>query len=174
MKKPKPKQDQEKNTGIIFKGDAKIIGPVNTGPTGDITYSPTVIENTGQGAQLALHTTGDVTQSQGLSGPELLEIQKLFADLRRDLAQQDLSPETKVVGEEFISQLEQEVSRQDAPPDGSTIKVAGGWLLKNVPAIAGSLANLFINPIVGKVIEAGGEVASRWVQEKFYPAKKGT
>jgi hypothetical protein len=52
-------------------------------------------------------------------------------------------------------------------PDASTIKVAGDWLLKNVPALTGALTSLFVNPIVGKVVEAAGDLAAKWVKERL-------
>jgi hypothetical protein len=92
----------------------------------------------------------------------------MLAGLRARLAGLDGVPDRqKLLGQEFVGQLEQELTRTEEPPDGSVIKVAGDWLLKNVPALAGTLASIFLHPIVGKVVEAAGDIAANWVRERF-------
>jgi hypothetical protein len=52
-------------------------------------------------------------------------------------------------------------------PSASTITKVGDWLLESVPGIAESLAALFATPAVGKVVGKAGELAVRWVKERF-------
>jgi len=66
-----------------------------------------------------------------------------------------------------VGQLEKELTRTDKPPDASTIKVAGSWLLDNIPALAGTVVSVFASPIVGKVVEAAGDIAAEWVKKRF-------
>ena len=63
--------------------------------------------------------------------------------------------------------MDAELTQREGPPDGSMIKVAGEWLLKNVPEVAGTLTSLFASPIIGKVVEASGEIAAQWVKDRF-------
>jgi hypothetical protein len=102
-----------------------------------------------------------------LTAAERVEIVRLLAELKSQLASLDIPESKKLVGQEFAGQLEQELTRTDKPPDASTIKVAGNWLLDNVPTLAGTVASVFASPIVGKVVEAAGDVAAEWVKKRF-------
>jgi len=95
------------------------------------------------------------------------EIERLVADLKSQLAGLDAPANKKLLGQEFVSQLETELTKTAEQPDASIIKVAGNWLLDNLPALAGSLASLFLNPIIGKVVAAAGDLAAEWVQKRF-------
>jgi hypothetical protein len=94
------------------------------------------------------------------------EVARLVGDLRDRLAALDIAERTKVVGQEFVDQLERELTEAEEP-DASTIKVAGQWMLRNVPSLSGALARLFLNPIVGRIVNAAGDVAASWVREQF-------
>lgn len=95
------------------------------------------------------------------------EVARLIAALRDRLAALDIAERTKVVGQEFVDELGRELTQTGEPPDASTIKVAGQWLLKNIPPLSGALAGLFRNPAVGQIVEAAGDVAASWVREQF-------
>lgn len=128
------------------------------------------ISHLGAGAQAAIGK--DIRQGISYAAPQLSQadiqqVERLLADLKREIASLDIPEKRKLVGEEFVEQLEQELTKQDERPDGSIIKVAGDWLLKNIPGLAGALTSLFLNPIVGKVVEAAGDLAADWVKEQF-------
>ena len=90
-----------------------------------------------------------------------------MAELKDRLASLDIPETKKLLGGEFMGQLEEELTGTEEPPDASTIKVVGEWLLKNIPALTDPLTSLFVNPIVGKVVEAAGDLASMWVKERL-------
>jgi hypothetical protein len=164
--------------GVLWKEEAgEMDGKVSTPPAspgaddqgrGDRISAR--IGNVGRGAQVAVGKQITQTMAQapaGLTGAERAEIDRLLAQLESQLAGLDIPADKKLVGQEFVGQLGQELTKTDTPPDASTIKVAGEWLLKNVPALAGTIASVFLNPIVGKVVEAAGDIAFEWVKQRF-------
>ena len=167
--------------GVLWKEEAREMDKASTPPAGPGAEAPANgrgrgdrisarISNVGQGAQVAVgkQITQMMAQAPaGLTGAERAEIDRLLAQLQSQLAGLDIPEDKKLVGQEFVGQLGQELTKTDAPPDASTIKVAGEWLLKNVPALAGTIASVFLNPIVGKVVEAAGDIASGWVRQRF-------
>lgn len=169
-KKSRPKTHSS-GTGLSASGSMTIKGNVVTGTAGNVDYKnvETHISDVGAGAQVV---AGENIQA-ALTGPErdVAEIQRLIADLRTQLVSLNLPADKKIIGDEFVNQLEGELTKKDGNPDPSTIKTSGNWLMKNIPALAGALTSLFINPIVGKVVEAAGSIAADWVKEQFGKTK---
>jgi hypothetical protein len=52
-------------------------------------------------------------------------------------------------------------------PSASTITKVGDWLLDNVAGIAESITGLFATPAVGKIVGKAGDIAVKWVRERF-------
>jgi hypothetical protein len=128
------------------------------------------VGHVGAGAQVAIGKQIDQTITHApaaLTAVERLDVERLVAELQDQLAGLDIPHTKKLVGGEFVGQLGEELTKTEEPPDASTIKVAGDWLLKNVPALTGALTSLFVNPIVGKVVEAAGDLAAKWVKERL-------
>jgi hypothetical protein len=145
--------------GDEVRGD-KVAGDKIEGHVGDV----------GSGAQVAIGKDIKQTITQApteLSAAERIEIARLLAELKDQLASLDILESKKLVGQELVGQLEQELTRTDKPPDASTIKVVGDWLLENVPALAGTITGVFVNPVVGKAVKAAGSIAAEWVGKRF-------
>jgi hypothetical protein len=43
----------------------------------------------------------------------------------------------------------------------------GAWFGKNLPTLAGSITGLIIHPVVGKIVEAAGELAASQFRALF-------
>lgn len=128
------------------------------------------VGDVGPGAQVAIGKQIQQTITQApteLTAAERAEIARLLAELKSQLASLDIPESKKLVGQEFVGQLEKELTSTDKPPDASTIKVAGDWLLDNIPALTGTVVSVFASPIVGKVVEAAGDIAAEWVKKRF-------
>ncbi len=52
-------------------------------------------------------------------------------------------------------------------PSASTITQVGDWLLDSLPDIAEVVVSLFASPAVGKVVGKAGDIAVKWVKERF-------
>jgi hypothetical protein len=180
-KTPSPRDAGERSGGVNFYGAANVGGDVvgrDKNVYGDEIQGDKVggdkiegqIGNAGSSAQVAIGKQIQQTIRQDpveLTAAERAEIEHLLTDLKHQLANLDLPQETKLVGQAFVAQLEQELTKSDEPPDAPTLKAAGDWLLDHLPALAGALARLFANPITGKVVAAAGDGAAAWVKERF-------
>jgi hypothetical protein len=102
-----------------------------------------------------------------LSPTERAELDRLLSGLSSELRRLDLDERTRILAEERMQELQNELTKKDAAPDPSNIKVAGNWLLDRVPGIAGVVAGLFTSPVVGKVVKAAGDVATGWIRDRF-------
>jgi hypothetical protein len=95
------------------------------------------------------------------------EIASLSATLQ-DLRGQ-LDEKTADMAQFQVEILEGELTKteEEQVPSGTTITKIGDWLLENVPEIAEVLAGLFATPAVGRVVGKAGELAVKWVKERF-------
>jgi hypothetical protein len=55
---------------------------------------------------------------------------------------------------ERIDELEEALVTDN--PDPATAGYVKGWFSRNLPAIAGAVVSLVVHPVVGKLVEAGG------------------
>ena len=128
------------------------------------------VGNVGPGAQVGIGkgiTQTSISITPQLSSEELAEVSRMFATLREQLAALDIPQSKKLTGQELASELEKELTKTDGAPDGNAIKFLGSWLLDNIPAMAGTITGIFASPIVGKLVEASGDLAKRWMKERF-------
>ena len=128
------------------------------------------IGNVGPGGQAAIGTgiRQTISHAPAQLGPaERKAIEEMLAALKSQVERAEMPLGKKEAGKEFVAQLDAELTKREGTPDGSMIKVAGEWLLKNVPEVAGTLTSLFASPIIGKVVEASGEIAAQWVKDRF-------
>jgi hypothetical protein len=66
---------------------------------------------------------------------------------------------------ERVDELEQAIVAEK--PDLSTMQYVRNWFSKNLPKLAGTITGLFINPVVGKIVEAAGDLAAAQFREHF-------
>ena len=52
-------------------------------------------------------------------------------------------------------------------PDLTTMDYVKKWFVKKLPQVAGKVIGVLVNPIVGKVVEAGGEIAAAELKKRF-------
>ena len=83
--------------------------------------------------------------------------------------QAQLDANTAKMAEFQLKLLHGELAKteKEEKPSASTITQVGDWLLDNVPEIAQALTSLFATPAVGKVVGMAGEVAVKWVKQRF-------
>jgi hypothetical protein len=66
---------------------------------------------------------------------------------------------------ERVAELEEAVVAEE--PDLTTLQYVRKWFMKNLPTMAGSITGLIIHPVVGKIVEAAGDLAARQFREYF-------
>ncbi len=53
-------------------------------------------------------------------------------------------------------------------PDISTMEYVKKWFVRHVPALAGAATSIFVDPIVGKLVAAGGDALVAEVQPQSW------
>jgi TPP-dependent 2-oxoacid decarboxylase len=66
---------------------------------------------------------------------------------------------------ERVSELEEAITAEK--PDLTTMEYVKNWFGKNLPQLAGTVTGLVVNPIVGKLVEAAGEVIAHDFKLRF-------
>lgn len=113
----------------------------------------------GVSGQVAVGT--HITQVQSIGAPpaavseaELAELRSMLAELRAQVTAEappdKLNPALDRVGE-----LEAAIMAEK--PDQTTMAYVKGWFARNLPKLAGAVASIVVNPIVGKLVEAAGD-----------------
>ncbi len=74
-------------------------------------------------------------------------------------------PDQQAAALERVDKLEEAVVA--GKPDLTTLNRIRNWFGKNLPKLAGSVTGLIIHPVVGKIVEAAGDLAARQFRELF-------
>jgi hypothetical protein len=99
---------------------------------------------------------------------DLATVRELFAELKRQVEAQ-APPESKHSAKERVEELEEVVTAKK--PDLTTIEYVKKWFDKHLPQLAGAVVSVLVNPIVGKVVEATGEIAANELKRLFGQSK---
>ena len=141
-----------------------VSGPVHTGK-GDIVVSGPL--HTGKGDILI-----ERWEARGVTAEEIEALRQLFADLRAQVAAA-APPELAEEAQAQVDALEKEATAEK--PDVSKMQRVRDWFLKHLPKVAGVVASVLVNPILGKVIEAAGDLAADELRQRFgRPEESGT
>ncbi len=97
------------------------------------------------------------TMSTRVTEAEIAEVRKAFADLRATVAAQ-APEERREAALERVDELEAAVITEE--PDPTTAAYVKGWFSKHVPQLAGAVVSVVVHPVVGKLVEAAGEVVA--------------
>lgn len=95
---------------------------------------------------------------------DLVAVRELFAELKQ-VVESQASPDLKDSAVERVEELEETVTSTE--PDLTTMEYVKKWFGKNLPKLSGAVISVLVNPIVGKVVEAGGEVAAGELKRRF-------
>ena len=112
----------------------------------------------------------DIEQKQIIGArPQVTEadleaIRQMMADLRAQVTAQ-APPDKKDPALERVDELEEAITAKE--PDLTTMEYVKKWFAKHLPQLAGAVTSVVLNPIVGKVVEAVGEVAATEFRKRF-------
>jgi hypothetical protein len=118
-----------------------------------------------------------ITQTQrigaaaGFTEAEEAEFRNLFAKLKEQIAA-EAPPDKKAPALEQVDELHQALSAEK--PDLSTLtkmEKVKNWFVKNLPTMVGMVTSVFIHPLVGKLVEAGGDILAGEFRHHFPEAK---
>lgn len=125
------------------------------------------------------HISGNVTVGGGLSGELLIgkdisverrgdtqieiterdraEAHALFEELRAQV-RRETAGETQPAALQRVDELEEAVNSEK--PRLSTVEHVRDWFADHLPKLAGAVTSVVLSPIVGKLVQAGGDMAA--------------
>jgi phage gp29-like protein len=77
----------------------------------------------------------------------------------------EVPPDQQAAALERVDELQEAVVAKE--PDLTTLQYVRKWFGKNLPTLAGSITGLIIHPVVGKIVEAAGELAASQFRALF-------
>lgn len=104
-------------------------------------------------SQLIIGDYNRVSQKIGLSSEETTELRAVFDDLRSAVA--DAPPDQREKALAEANEVEAAIVTDSPQPQ--RVRQALVWFRDNAPQLAGAVAGVLINPLVGKVVEGAGE-----------------
>ncbi len=122
---------------------------------GDVSGQVAVGKNI---SQVSTKTTVSVTKA------ELKELRQLLKELRARV-EADVATGKKEAALEHVQELEQAITEKK--PDLSTMEYVRNWFVKNLPGLAGAVTSVVVHPIVGKLVEAGGDALVGEFRRRF-------
>lgn len=126
------------------------------------------IGDVGERSQVAVGS--QITQTQTHHAPpvvteaDLAQLQQMFAELRTKI-EHEVPPEEKEKALERVDELKEAVTAKE--PDLTTMEYVKNWFGKNLPSVAGSVVGLIVHPLVGKLVEVGGEALASTFRKRF-------
>lgn len=124
--------------------------------TGDVSGQIAVGSNIQQARDVG-NTEAMVTSE------ELAELRAMFAEARVQAALQ-LPKRQQPAAAERLDELEEAVTGDD-PDRTTTVQYVKQWFTRKAPALAGVVASILVNPIVGKLVQSAGDVALAELQD---------
>jgi hypothetical protein len=95
---------------------------------------------------------------------ELEDLRQQFQQLKQQI-QAEASPDKQAAALERVEELEAAITAEK--PDLTTIQYVKNWFGKHLPKLTGTLTSIVVNPIVGKLVEAAGEMAAVDFRDRF-------
>lgn len=92
------------------------------------------------------------------------ELRQLLADLRAQVAA-NAPPEAKDAALERVDELGEAIAAKE--PDLTTMEYVTRWFGKHLPQMAGIVTGVVINPVVGKIVAAAGDLLAAQFKERF-------
>ena len=119
--------------------------------------------------QVAVGTGITQYQSIGAVRPEVSEadlavVRQLVADLRSRVSA-EAPRDQKDAALERVSELQEAILAKE--PDLTTVEYVRNWFVRNLPALAGAVTGIVVHPIVGKLVEAAGDVLADEFRHRF-------
>jgi len=114
--------------------------------------------------QISTKTKSNVTKD------EIEELSQLLAELRTQI-EAKAQPEKKEAALERVDELEQAIAEKK--PDLTTMEYVKNWFAKHLPSLAGTVTSVVVHPIVGKLVEAGGDALVVEFRRRFGGTSSG-
>jgi tetrahydromethanopterin S-methyltransferase subunit G len=106
------------------------------------------------------HTEGPAPVTEA----DLAELRQAVENVRAEIVA-EVPPDQQAAALERVDELQEAVLAEE--PDLTTLQYVRKWFGKNLPRLAGSITGLILHPVVGKVVEAAGELAASQFRDLF-------
>jgi hypothetical protein len=106
------------------------------------------------------HTEGAAAVTEA----DLAELRRAVEAVKAQIVT-ELPPDQQAAALERVEELQEAVVAEE--PDLTTLQYVRRWFGKNAPKLAGSITGLIIHPVVGKIVEAAGELAASQFRSLF-------
>ncbi len=110
-----------------------------------------------------IQTSGPVSSA---TEADLVELRQAVDALKAQVAAQ-APPEKRSAAVERLDELHEAMTA--SKPKLSTMEYVRDWFVKNIPTMAGAVTAVVINPIVGKLVQAGGDALVAEFHHRFGP-----
>lgn len=118
------------------------------------------------GGQVAIGQTVNQTSTSitttAPSDADLAALMKQFDSVRAEVL---ADPDTPDEAANKLDELKDAVTAEE--PELSTMEYVRDWFVKNAPKFAGAVTALVVNPIVGALVGAAGEVVASEFKRRF-------
>ncbi len=125
--------------------------------------------NVSDKAQVAIGEHITQTQTIGSIKPQVTEAD--LAELHRLVTELQAKVNTEAPADQKQAALERvgeiEAAATAKEPELSTLEYVQSWFAKHLPSLAGAVTSVIIHPIVGKVVEAAGDVFAHEFRRRF-------
>ena len=138
-------------------------------------------ENSGQGDRIDVEirgsVAGQVAAGRGIKqqyvrnqGPaavteaDLTELTRLVGEVKAKVAA-ETPPEQREAALGRIDELHEAVAAKE--PDLTTMQYVRSWFAKNLPKLVGTVTGLIVHPLVGRIVEAAGDLAAAEFRERL-------
>ena len=95
---------------------------------------------------------------------ELASLRQMLSDFRTQV-QQNAPAAQREAAVSRVDELSDAITA--AKPDLTTMDYVRKWFAKNIPTLAGGVVSIVVNPIVGKLVQVGGDALVSEFRERF-------
>ncbi len=96
--------------------------------------------------------------------PDLAELRRAVEGVKAQI-RAEVPPEKQAAALERVDEIERAVVAEE--PDLTTLQYVRNWFANNLPKLAGAVTGLVVHPVVGKVVEAAGDLAASQFRRLF-------
>jgi len=97
---------------------------------------------------------------------DLAEVRRILDELKSRV-EAEAPPEKKAEALKQVQELEETLHSKDPEDVPDRLSSVKSWFKRHLPALAGAVVSVVVNPIVGKVVEAAGTGLAAEVQRRF-------
>ena len=112
------------------------------------------------------HTEGPAVVTEA----DLAELQRAVEAVKTQIVA-EVPPEQQAAALDRVDELQEAVVADE--PDLTTLQYVQKWFGKNLPKLAGTVTGLIVHPVVGKIVEAAGDIAASQFRQLFGDKSRG-